>query len=200
MTAEGTLISEEEFVAAVTSAGYPTPTTSQYQGMCAAAPAGDVSSRKDLAQFLAQILWESDGLRSKEEYLAANDPAAVATAYAGPDDNGKVFYGRGYIQLAWADNYRAASQDIFGDDRLYRTPEVVAEDEYTAWAVSFWYWRARVAIAAGYGEGFGFTTKAINGALECSGDSTKAERRYKTYTKVAAALGETPLGPEGCYS
>ncbi|MFI6998272.1 chitinase [Nocardia sp. NPDC050175] len=203
MTAErsSNLITEDEFAAAVKGAGYRTPTTAQYKGMCAALPVGSISTRRDLAQFLAQILWESDGLECKEEYLAVSDPAATAAAYASSGDNGKTFHGRGYIQLTWSSNYRAASQGIFGDDRLYRTPEVVASDEYIAWAVSFWYWHTSVASAPNYGRGFGVTTKAINGVLECAGgDSTKAKKRYEIYTKVAAALGETPLGPEGCYS
>ncbi|MEV0246787.1 chitinase [Nocardia sp. NPDC050712] len=195
------LITYDEFVAAVTNAAYPAPTEQQYAGLSVAAAGGGVSTRGDLAQFLAQILWESDGLQSKEDYLAANSPREAAAAYGGPGDGGETYHGRGYIQLTWADNYRAASQDLFGDDRLYQSPETVAQDEETAWAVSFWYWRTRVAVAPGYGQGFGATTKAINGALECSGgDSTKAEKRYEIYTKVAAALNEKPLGPEGCYS
>lgn len=57
------------------------------------------------------------------------------------------------------------------------------------------------AGASGYGTGFDVTTNALNGALECQGaNSDKAKKRYEIYTKVAAAFGEVPLGPEGCYS
>lgn len=199
MTADN-LITRSEFVNAVVSAGYAEPASDQYDGMCAAAPMGNISSTKDLAQFLAQVLWESDGLAAKEEHAAAADPVQARDSYdAGP--SGQVYWGRGYIRLTWGDNYRSASKDIFGDDRLYRDPQSVVVDEYTAWAVSYWYWRQNVACAAGYGTGFGYTTKVLSGGLECTGgDSSKARKRYEIYTKVATALGQTPLGPEGCYS
>ena len=50
--------------------------------------------------FLAQILWESDGLRAKREYacLATGCPGQyLDTNY--PYYPGQNYYGRGYIQL-----------------------------------------------------------------------------------------------------
>ncbi|MET9487177.1 chitinase [Nocardia sp. NPDC006630] len=200
MTAQDSsrLITEAEFVAAVTSTGWANkPTTAQYEGMRAATAIGGISTRADLAQFLAQVIYESGGLQYKEELAAVNDPGSVAGEY-GDGAPGRSYHGRGYIQLTWPDNYRAASHGIYGDTRLYENPEWVASDEETAWAVSFWYWKTRVASSPGYGKGFGFTTKAINGALECGSGSEAPRQRYEIYTKVAAALGVKALGPDGC--
>ena len=49
---------------------------------------------------------------------------------------------------------------------------------------------------------FGAATKAINGALECSGQSSQAAKnRYTYYTKVLPALGVTEVPQEGgCYN
>lgn len=48
--------------------------------------------------YLTQILWESDGLRAKEEYacIATGCPGQYTTGIGYP---GKNYYGRGYIQL-----------------------------------------------------------------------------------------------------
>lgn len=41
--------------------------------------------------------------------------------YGKPADNGQVFYGRGYVQLTWADNYKTMSTITSRD--LYNHPE-----------------------------------------------------------------------------
>lgn len=57
---------------------------------------------------------------------------------------GKRYWGRGYIQLTWSYNYKAASLDLFNDDRLYTDPDQVATDDNIAWEVSFWFWKKNV--------------------------------------------------------
>lgn len=149
--------------------------------------------------FLAQILWESDGLKAKEEY-ACKDTGCPGQ-YVSPNDNGKRYFGRGYIQLTWYDNYAAASKDLYGDDRLVKNPEMVAKDEDVAWATALWYWKSRVHAQVQGGE-FGKSTKAINGALECSGGATdKPKKRFEIYKKVMVAFGITEAPIErGCYN
>jgi hypothetical protein len=65
----GGLITQSEFNNALTSNGYPLPTTEQYQNLVTqAGPKGGINSKQQLAMFLAEIMWESDGLRAKREY------------------------------------------------------------------------------------------------------------------------------------
>ena len=54
-----------------------------------------------------------------------------------PGDGWK-YRGRGFIQLTGKDNYRSASKDIFGDDRLLQNPDL-ANDPQIATQVTTWY-------------------------------------------------------------
>ena len=57
----------DEFNSAVTSAGFPAPTSAQYNGFNGHTANGGFSTKRELAMFLAEILWESGGLKYKSE-------------------------------------------------------------------------------------------------------------------------------------
>ena len=164
------LITWEEFQKAFLLNNYPTPTFIQYENFIAnAEPLGGITTKRELAMFLAQIMWESIGLRYIQEVDCVNTgcPGHYQTENDFP---GARYYGRGYIQLSWAYNYKNASLGLFGDLRLYTNPELVAQSDEIAWAVSFWYWKEHVHSKPGIAEGqFGVSTNAINGFLECNG-------------------------------
>jgi len=42
---------------------------------------------------------------------------------------GHVYYGRGYVQLTWAENYKKMGREIGMGDKLYRNPDLVLEPE-----------------------------------------------------------------------
>lgn len=156
---------------------------------------GGIESKREAAMFLAQIIHESGGLRFKEEERCKLNITACMNDYKDTkhDVKGKLYYGRGYIQLTWSVNYLAASKDIFGDSRLLNTPEIVAKDDYLAWAVSFWYWKTRVRTHPGVLRGeFGSSTNRINGAIECLPVPTQtAINRFIIYTKVLKSFNIT---------
>jgi hypothetical protein len=87
-----------------------------------ARPSGNIESKRELAMFLAQILWESDGLRARREYACVN--GCPKEYKSDLDFPGQSYYGRGYIQLTWAYNYIAASKDLYNDDRLLKDPGI----------------------------------------------------------------------------
>ena len=63
------LITQEEFNNALTSNGYPVASTAQYQNLVSqAGPKGGITTKQQLAMFLSEIMWESDGLRATREY------------------------------------------------------------------------------------------------------------------------------------
>lgn len=198
------LVTNDEFVAAVTKAGdYPAPTADQYSSMCAHLPSDAITSREAFAQFLAQVIVESDGLRNRREYRCAQDNCPNDYRNPETDVPGQYYYPRGYLPITGSPEYSAASQAVFGDNRLVEDADSVARDEDIAWKTAFWFWQTKVTTADGYGTAFGVSTKVLNGDAECvRPDGTNAARhRYEIYGLVRSALGLSGPGDErGCYN
>lgn len=202
-TATGTAfgLTFDEYAAAVQNngvrAGVATP--EQYQAIVGnAEAAGGITSKRELAMFLAQVLWESTGLVDREELSRGVNADGIVEPYV-------PYYGRGYIQLTWEDNYRAASMALYGDERLLSEEgrNTIVTDEDTAWAVSFWYWKTFVHVSEGVQAGqFGASTANINGAKECQDPAGHevARQRFAIYTSLLAAFNvpEDPI-EAGCY-
>ncbi|KAJ1918108.1 hypothetical protein H4219_002830 [Mycoemilia scoparia] len=192
----------DKFTKAVTDAGYESPASEKCDHFLNNLGKGSISSAREAAMFLSEILWESAGLTATSE-IACKDNGCQGSYSTAGDPAGKSYYGRGYIQLTWSANYKMCSQKLYNDDRLYQDPDVVATDDNVSWQVSFCFWAENVHNAAGVQDGkFGAATKAINGALECNGGGAvdKAKKRYEIYKKVLAVFdsGSTP-DESGCY-
>ncbi|KAG4076278.1 hypothetical protein HA402_014827 [Bradysia odoriphaga] len=196
------LVSYDQFSNAVVSNGYPRPSQAVYDAYIQGLPRGSISSKEEAAMALAQFLHESAGLTAKREFRCMSNGCPGEYATPGCDASGKFYYGRGYIQLTWCNNYRAASRDLLGNDSLVTDPDQVASNENLAWNTAFWFWKVNVHGQAGVSNGFfGATTKAINGFLECSGNNSVARKRFEMYGKVRAAFGLNGPGDErGCYN
>lgn len=197
-------ITWQQFSDAITMNNYTAPENKQYVAfMSGIIKYGSIATRREAAMFLAQILHESGGLRYKAEVRCVQNPKACIKDYQDRvrDKPGKLYYGRGYIQLTWAVNYQAASMDIYKDDRLLKDPDSVSSNEDISWAVSFWYWKANVHIDSRVLRGeFGRSTALINGAIECSSTSNvAAQHRFFLYTNVMKAFGiKDKPNPNGC--
>lgn len=190
----GNLITKDELDQAMLSlypsiALYPRPSDAQYNSIVSkAGPIGNITDKRELAMFLANVVLSSKGFTQIRELNPTN--------YSYPHSlnvPGKEYYGRGYINLAWAYNYLAASLALYGDDRLLQNPDLVETDDQVAWDVSFWYWAANVHNKLGVADGlFGVTTNAINGLNECGPnriDPDSANMRFAIYQKFFAAFG-----------
>jgi len=96
----GSLVSQNEFERALVTNGYPQPNSIQYYNLVnQAGSKGNIYSKLELAMFLSQIMWGSDGLRSMREYNCYptfNSDCAYSTGIGFPGQN---YFGRGYIQL-----------------------------------------------------------------------------------------------------
>ena len=187
-----------QFVQAVQSCGFDSPSNSLYNSFVSRAPTdGAITTKRELAMFLAQILHESGGLIYTREI--ACEVTNCPNEYRSPGDNPNLFYfGRGFIQLTWSSNYRAASEALFGDDRLVTNPDLVAQTDDYSWAVSFWFWKVNVHNNVQGGQ-FGAATNAINGGLECNPCRAACPTRFSYYSKILPIFGvnETPDG-SGC--
>ena len=201
VTSQDVGVSFDQFARAVTSInGYPTPSQTQYESFNNNyASAGGISSNRELAMFLSEILWESGGLIYTSEIACQGNNCP--DSYRSPGDDPNLFYyGRGYIQLSWSYNYKAASEDLYGDDRLVTNPDQVANDEDTAWKTAFWFWKTNVHDDSGVQSGqFGSATNKINGGLECNPCQGACNNRNEIYANVLPIFGvdESPNN-DGC--
>ena len=121
---------------------------------------------KELAQLIAQTSHETGDYRAMvergtAEYLEPNHRAGrrVGNKYAGDGDR---FRGRGFIQLTGRGNYTAASQRIYGDDRLLKNPDLAADPEVAA-EIAIYYWTHRVRPRVSDWSDTRSVTRAVNG-------------------------------------
>jgi predicted chitinase len=187
------LITQAQFQCAAKTKG-GNPDISYYNGFTNSLAKADITTKEEAAKYLAHSVWETVGfIYTKEVYCQTND---CSTAYPNQQGGlpGKVYYGRGMLQLTWDYNYKAASQYLYGDDRLIQNPDQVANDPAIGWATAAYFWHANVHTRA---QTFGNTLKAINGALECDGGSHAENRqlRFNHYKQVLTCLGMS-LPPE----
>ncbi|XP_058795614.1 uncharacterized protein LOC131666749 [Phymastichus coffea] len=197
--AKAATVSEAEFNAAVTKNGFKAPSAEVYRSFVEGA---SKYSKEEQAMFLAQLLHESAGFRYTEELVCLSGNKCAGKYIDKVGLPGKKYYGRGYIQLTWGANYKAASQALGLGDKLLREPELVATNKKYAMLVSVWFWDARVRPVLGNSNQFGRTTKAINGG-ECKYAKyrKRAENRWNIYLKVAEAFKITNKAKEnGCYN
>lgn len=85
---------------------------------------GEVTDIRHAAYMLATVKHEcAETWCPIEEY-----GKGTGRKYGSPAENGKIFYGRGYVQLTWADNYKTMGQaldiDLYNHPELACTPEV----------------------------------------------------------------------------
>ncbi len=131
-------------------------------------PLYGIDTPNEIASFLAQVLHESGGLKWLREIWG---PTAAQAKYEGRADlgntvrgDGKKFMGRGLIQLTGRANYARMSKDMFGDDRLLQTPDLLSTAEYAVKsACIYWTWRKMDAIDDD--TNIKDETKRVNGGL-----------------------------------
>nr|QBZ28549.1 class 1 chitinase [Panax notoginseng] len=173
-----------------------------------------VQQKQELAAFLAQTSHETTGGWASAPdgqyawgycFIRENNQAAYCTSKDWPCPPGKLYYGRGPIQLTHNYNYGQAGNAIGVD--LINNPDLVATDATISFKTAIWFWMTPQAnkpsshdvitqrwspsaadTAAGRVPGFGVITNIINGGLECDhGRDDKAEDRigfYKRYCDI----------------
>lgn len=129
-----------------------------------------------VANFLGQILHESNRLKAVEEY-------ASGEAYEGRKDlgntqpgDGKRFKGRGLVQLTGRANYTAFARK-FGIDCINK-PELLTQPRW-ALATALWYWDTRNLNLIADKDDLKRITRIINGGYNGLSDRTALTARCK---------------------
>jgi predicted chitinase len=159
----------------------------------------DTTKKREAAAFLANVKHETGGLVHIVEQNTANYPHYCdrSQPYGCPAGQA-AYYGRGPIQLSWNFNYKAAG-DALGLP-LLTNPWLVQNDAAVSWKTAIWYWMTQngpgpmtAHNAMVNGSGFGYTIRAINGAIECNGGApAQVESRVQAYRQFTQMLGVTP--------
>ncbi len=149
---------------------------------------GGIVTKNQIAAFLANVCQETDWLKTLEEY-GDYDYWQYLVEISG-DPNAWMYHGRGYIQLTWEDNYRAAGQGIGVGDRLVNEPHLLANDKELAAKTAVWYWTSRdCGTYADLGD-FEAVCSLINrGEVRPTGPIHGWEDRLAAYERAKSVIG-----------
>ncbi|KAA8530728.1 hypothetical protein F0562_005338 [Nyssa sinensis] len=149
-------------------------------------------SRRELAAFFAHATHETGYFCFVEESEDTIQDYCNATNTEYPCAPNKSYHGRGPLQLTWNYNYGPAGNDI-GFDGL-NNPEIVGTDPVVSFRTALWYWMTnRIHSIIISGQGFGATTRVINGPLECDGERPETvNNRAQIYTEYCSQFGVAP--------
>ncbi|MEP0518817.1 MAG: peptidoglycan-binding protein [Hyphomicrobiales bacterium] len=146
----------------------------------------DIHTRLRIAHFLAQILHESAGLRTTEEF-------ASGAAYEGrlslgntESGDGRRFKGRGLLQLTGRANYRRLGDKLKID--LLSDPQRAAEPELSL-IIACEYWKQHNINDSADRDDVRAVTKAVNGGLNGLAD------RQRHLARIKRELGRANIQP-----
>jgi len=87
-----------------------------------------------------------------------------------------LYHGRGYIQLSWDYNYKAAA-NYLNNQQVYTNPNIVMNDAIVNWQTVQYFWVTNVQPRfAKSGVTLGASVRAINGGIECDQGPIAAQR------------------------
>jgi hypothetical protein len=188
----------------------PYPTASEIMQVCVDSNSSNV---KKYAPFVLKAMC-SAGLTSRNQLIAIICTIYTETTPFAPipedgrgagSDYGTTYYGRGFIQLTWEDNYIAAEKEL-GLTGLHANPDLALEPENAA-KILTWFWK-RNGVAAYAEKGDWQNVRSMVNAGHagsysyCWGRETyepALERAQKVFTKDLnpAEIGAMPV--DGSY-
>ncbi|GJN49429.1 glycoside hydrolase family 19 protein [Pseudomonas tohonis] len=154
----------------------------------AAAKRWQINTPKRLAAFLAQIGHESGQLRYVKEIWGptpAQDGYDVRADLGNTperDGDGRLYMGRGLLQITGRTNYIKCSVALFGDQRLVTEPQLLELPEHAAQSAAWFWWVRELNSLADRGQ-FTQITKRINGG------QNGAQDRLQIWQRARAVLG-----------
>ena len=142
------------------------------------------------AAFLAQIAHESGSLRYVREIadgsaydtradLGNTRAEAVRLARQNGTTPGRMYRGRGLIQITGFDNYRTCSQALLNDPNMLPEHPDMLEMPTLAVRSAAWYWDSRSLNSFADAGQFEMITRKINGGLNGQSDRLQYFERAK---------------------
>ena len=143
----------------------------------------------ELAQFMAQTRHESwdfgkmKEVGNKKTFAKYEKPRLAKQLGNKVKGDGERFKGRGFIQLTGRDNYTRASQQIFGDDRLVKNPDLASKLDVGA-QIALWFWKNQVRPAV---KDFNNTTQVVK-AINADEPEKVVQQRHTKFKEYMAVL------------
>ena len=143
----------------------------------------------ELAQFMAQTRHESwdfskmKEVGNKKTFAKYEKPKMAKRLGNKVKGDGELFKGRGFIQLTGRDNYTRASQQIFGDDRLVKNPDLASKLDVGA-KIALWFWKNQVRPSV---KDFNNTTEVVN-AINSGEPKEVIKKRHIKFKEYLAVL------------
>ncbi|XP_065869284.1 endochitinase PR4-like [Euphorbia lathyris] len=142
-------------------------------------------SKREIAAFFAHVTHETGSFCSIEEKDGAIQDYCDESKTEYPCGAGKLYFGRGPLQLTWNYNYGAAGRANEFDG--LNEPERVANDVVLSFKTALWFWMTNVRPVVT--QGFGATIRAINSG-ECNGGRPDTvQSRIGFYTDYCSRFG-----------
>ena len=161
-----------------------------------------IIAKREIAAFFANVKQETHFVVNREQNCLNNPCDWIEKPQKSPVCSGDWktcgFYGRGPIQLTHHYNYKAASQSLYKDDRLFKNPDLVARDPDVGWATALYFWfenKLHEAMTKSRTAPFNITIRTINGSLECDKSTPGGLNRVAYFKEYCKLLGVEP-GPE----
>ncbi|XP_055340501.1 uncharacterized protein LOC129589686 [Paramacrobiotus metropolitanus] len=175
------LVTREIFQKAIEKAGYGMSTYQQYKPLVVTAQSkAKISSMRELAMFIANVLQGTDGLWTTDgtSWSGAPDPAHPNRDY----------HARGYLMMRGFPLYKEVSKGLYGDDRLVKNPALVTKNP-AAWDTAYWIWANKVHNRPGIAEGkFGVSRKILSDDRDCGSNAVDRDHATESFQFYSALL------------
>lgn len=163
---------------------------------------GNITTTNELAMYLANVLYQSNGLMTRVD-PACQDPSSgnclglnLNTTVFGSSVN---YYGRGYLWIQGQSAYTDCANDMFGNDAtLLMYPDLIRISPTMSWATTAWYWKRFIQPAM---STFGSTIKLIRPS-QCNGSlaspTPESQAAWNIYVAILKVIAPT-TGPSSSY-
>ena len=170
---------------------------------------GKINNATQLAMYFAQVLYETNGLTiSQVAPCSKLGTPDACSDYVNNRVNNDGRYcdcvdyrGRGRLFIEDVEDYKSASQALFGSDILFQHPDHVESYPQVAWATAAWNWATNVGSLIGTSDAFGLTTKFLrpNDCYSSAVTSDESATAFNIYQQVLSVFDpDRTANPAGC--